>query len=83
MSTTPDQLAPINYTNRIHIKQDLVGKNLTALSQLDGLTFELYAGAALPRLLEQVAGCRDEIAQTYLMQVSDLDCDLRLILTAF
>ncbi|KAI8469398.1 MAG: vacuolar protein sorting-associated protein 35 [Monoraphidium minutum] len=48
--------------------QDLVGKNLTYLSQLDGLTFELYAGGVLPRLLEQVTSCRDELAQQYLMQ---------------
>jgi vacuolar protein sorting-associated protein 35 len=33
-----------------------VGKNLTYLSQLDGLSFELYAGSVLPRLLEQVGG---------------------------
>lgn len=33
-----------------------MGKNLTYLSQLDGLSFELYAGAVLPRLLEQVLG---------------------------
>ncbi len=33
-----------------------MGKNLTYLSQLDGLTFELYAGGVLPRLLEQVGG---------------------------
>jgi hypothetical protein len=34
--------------------QDLVGKNLTYISQLDGLTFELYSASVLPRLLEQV-----------------------------
>uniref|UniRef100_A0A383WCT9 Vacuolar protein sorting-associated protein 35 n=1 Tax=Tetradesmus obliquus TaxID=3088 RepID=A0A383WCT9_TETOB len=48
--------------------QDLVGKNLTYISQLDGLTFELYAGSVLPRLLEQVVSCKDELAQQYLMQ---------------
>jgi vacuolar protein sorting-associated protein 35 len=36
--------------------QDLVGRNLTLLSQLDGLSFELYASSVLPRLLEQVGG---------------------------
>lgn len=41
--------------------QDLVGKNLTYLSQLDGLTFELYAGGVLPRLLEQVRGRRSRV----------------------
>lgn len=36
--------------------QDLVGKNLTYISQLDGLSFELYSTSVLPRLLEQVRG---------------------------
>jgi vacuolar protein sorting-associated protein 35 len=40
----------------VAVLQDLVGKNLTYISQLDGLSFELYAGSVLPRLLEQV-GC--------------------------
>jgi len=47
---------------------DLVGKNLTYLSQLDGLDFDTYRGLVLPRVLEQVVGCRDDIAQQYLMQ---------------
>lgn len=47
---------------------DLVGKNLTGLSQLDGLTFELYKDIVLPRVLEQVVVCKDELAQQYLMQ---------------
>jgi len=47
---------------------DLVGKNLTYVSQLDGLSFEMYASSVLPRVLEQVVGCRDDIAQQYLMQ---------------
>ncbi|EFN52770.1 hypothetical protein CHLNCDRAFT_54198 [Chlorella variabilis] len=47
---------------------DLVGKNLTYLSQLDGLTFPLYKDIVLPRVLEQVVSCRDDIAQQYLMQ---------------
>ncbi|PSC73631.1 vacuolar sorting-associated 35B-like [Micractinium conductrix] len=47
---------------------DLVGKNLTYLSQLDGLTFQLYRDVVLPRVLEQIVGCRDDIAQQYLMQ---------------
>lgn len=37
--------------------QDLVGKNLTYISQLDGLTFDLYSTSVLPRLLEQVSPC--------------------------
>ena len=60
--------SPPNPTS-LHPTQDLVGKNLTYLSQLDGLTFDAYAASVLPRLLEQVVGCRDEVAQQYLMQV--------------
>ncbi|KAG1664616.1 hypothetical protein FOA52_004491 [Chlamydomonas sp. UWO 241] len=48
--------------------QDLVGKNLTYLSQLDGLGYELYAGMVLPRVVEQIVSCKDGIAQQYLMQ---------------
>lgn len=33
---------------------DLVGRNLTYVSQLDGLDFERYSGVVLPRVLEQV-----------------------------
>lgn len=47
---------------------DLVGKNLTQLSQLEGLEFELYRDVVLPRVLEQVVACKDELAQGYLMQ---------------
>ena len=49
--------------------RDLVGKNVTQLAQLDGLAYPLYARAVLPRLLEQCVGCRDSLAQGYLMQV--------------
>ena len=45
-----------------------MGKNLTAVSQLDGLTFHLYCDDVLPRVMEQIIGCRDDIAQQYLMQ---------------
>ncbi|GLI69968.1 hypothetical protein VaNZ11_014715 [Volvox africanus] len=48
--------------------QDLVGKNLTYLSQLDGLGFELYRDQVLPRVLDQITSCRDDLAQLYLMQ---------------
>ena len=47
---------------------DLVGKNLTQLSQLEGLNFQLYRDVVLPRVLEQVIACKDELAQGYLMQ---------------
>lgn len=33
---------------------DLVGKNLTVISQLDGLDYSLYSNNVLPRVLEQV-----------------------------
>ena len=46
----------------------LVGSNLTRLSQLGGLTLPLYAEQVLPRVLTDViVGCRDEIAQGYLL----------------
>uniref|UniRef100_A0A7R9YYL8 Vacuolar protein sorting-associated protein 35 n=1 Tax=Chlamydomonas euryale TaxID=1486919 RepID=A0A7R9YYL8_9CHLO len=48
--------------------QDLVGKNLTYLSQLDGMTYELYSGTVLPKVMEQIVSCKDGIAQQYLMQ---------------
>lgn len=48
--------------------QDLIGKNLQAMSQLDGVTADLYSRAILPRVLEQVVACQDVIAQQYLME---------------
>jgi vacuolar protein sorting-associated protein 35 len=45
----------------------LVGTNLVRLSQLEGVDAALYAEVVLPRVLEQVVNCRDEIAQQYLM----------------
>ena len=47
--------------------RDLVGKNLLVLSQLEGAGLEQYRGQMLPRLLEQVVNCKDELAQPYLM----------------
>lgn len=47
----------------------LVGTNLVRLSQLDGVDLELYRQAILPSILEQVVGCKDVIAQEYLMEV--------------
>jgi vacuolar protein sorting-associated protein 35 len=40
---------------------------LQVLSQLEGVDLELYKTAVLPRILEQVVSCKDEIAQPYLM----------------
>ena len=47
--------------------RDLVGKNLHVLSSLDGLDLALYRDVVLPRVLEQVVQCKDDIAQPYLM----------------
>ena len=47
----------------------LVGTNLVRLSQLDGVTLEMYQTTILPALLEQVIHCKDVIAQEYLMEV--------------
>ncbi|KAI8109445.1 hypothetical protein M9434_000727 [Picochlorum sp. BPE23] len=47
---------------------DLVGKNLTQLSQLENLRFDVYKEMVLPRILEQVVSCKDELAQGYLME---------------
>jgi vacuolar protein sorting-associated protein 35 len=47
--------------------RDLVGKNLHVLSQLDGVDLEMYKDVVLPRVLEQIVNCKDEIAQYYLM----------------
>lgn len=49
---------------------DLVGKNLTYISQLDGLDYHLYSTAVLPKVIDQVVSCKDDIAQQYLFQVS-------------
>jgi vacuolar protein sorting-associated protein 35 len=46
----------------------LIGKNLSRLSQLEGVDVDLYANVVLHRLLEQVVSCRDVIAQQYLME---------------
>nr|XP_016497860.1 PREDICTED: vacuolar protein sorting-associated protein 35B-like [Nicotiana tabacum] len=47
--------------------RDLVGKNLHVLSQIEGVDLEMYKDVVLPRVLEQVVNCKDEIAQYYLM----------------
>ena len=45
----------------------LVGMNLICLSQLDGLDKTMYSEEVLPRILEQVVNCKDQIAQQYLI----------------
>ncbi|MCO5594828.1 hypothetical protein L7F22_048862 [Adiantum nelumboides] len=47
--------------------RDLVGKNLHVLSQLEGVDLDMYRDMVLPRVLEQVVNCKDELAQYYLM----------------
>ncbi|PKU72029.1 Vacuolar protein sorting-associated protein 35B [Dendrobium catenatum] len=47
--------------------RDLVGKNLHVLSQIDGVDLDIYKDTVLPRVLEQVVNCKDELAQHYLM----------------
>ncbi|XP_020092170.1 vacuolar protein sorting-associated protein 35B-like [Ananas comosus] len=47
--------------------RDLVGKNLHVLSQIEGVDLEMYKETVLPRVLEQVVNCKDELAQYYLM----------------
>lgn len=49
--------------------QSLVGTNLVRLSQLEGITLELYKSTILPAILEQVIQCRDVLAQEYLLEV--------------
>ncbi|XWS45573.1 hypothetical protein CRYUN_Cryun15aG0148200 [Craigia yunnanensis] len=47
--------------------RDLVGKNLHVLSQIEGIDLDMYKDTVLPRVLEQVVNCKDELAQYYLM----------------
>uniref|UniRef100_A0A2P2MB48 Vacuolar protein sorting-associated protein 35 n=1 Tax=Rhizophora mucronata TaxID=61149 RepID=A0A2P2MB48_RHIMU len=47
--------------------RDLVGKNLHVLSQIEGVDLDMYRETVLPRVLEQVVNCKDDIAQFYLM----------------
>lgn len=48
--------------------RDLVGKNLHVLGQIEGVDLEMYKETVLPRILEQVVNCKDELAQYYLME---------------
>ncbi|KMZ57484.1 Vacuolar protein sorting 35 [Zostera marina] len=53
--------------------RDLVGKNLHVLSQIEGVDLDTYKGTVLPRILEQVVNCKDDLAQYYL-----LDCIIQV-----
>jgi vacuolar protein sorting-associated protein 35 len=43
------------------------------LSQLEGVDLDMYRDTVLPRVLEQIVNCRDEIAQYYL-----IDCIIQV-----
>lgn len=45
-----------------------VGENIIRLSNLNGVTFEIYNQIVLPRILEIVVMCKDTMAQQYLME---------------
>ncbi|XP_019177439.1 PREDICTED: vacuolar protein sorting-associated protein 35A-like [Ipomoea nil] len=47
--------------------RDLVGKNLHVLGQIEGVDLDMYKEIVLPRVLEQVVNCKDDLAQCYLM----------------
>ncbi|KAG7966824.1 hypothetical protein I3843_08G067600 [Carya illinoinensis] len=47
--------------------RDLVGKNLHVLSQIEGVDLEMYKDTVLPRILEQIVNCKDDLSQYYLM----------------
>ncbi|KAI9343524.1 vacuolar protein sorting-associated protein 35 [Obelidium mucronatum] len=47
----------------------LVGSNLLRLSQIDGLTPEIFVNLILPSIMSEVVNCRDVMAQEYLMEV--------------
>mmetsp|Transcript_876 Transcript_876/g.1135 ORF Transcript_876/g.1135 Transcript_876/m.1135 type:complete len:1082 (+) Transcript_876:73-3318(+) len=50
-----------------HELRILVGTNLVRLSQLDGITPQIYKESILPKILEQITSCNDALAQAYLM----------------
>lgn len=41
---------------------------MATLSQLEGVTLELYGSTVLPAVLEQIVNCKDPIAQRYLFE---------------
>jgi vacuolar protein sorting-associated protein 35 len=47
----------------------LVGSNLVRLSQLEEITLEVYQDQILPKILDEIVGCKDAIAQEYLLDV--------------
>ena len=51
----------------------LVGTNLVRLSQLEGLSSQIYGEQILPKILEQITVCSDPLAQAYL-----IDCIIQV-----
>ena len=51
----------------------LVGTNLVRLSQLEGVSSQIYGEQILPRILEQITVCSDPLAQAYL-----IDCIIQV-----
>ena len=41
---------------------------MVRLSNLEGVDCDMYKSTVLPRILEQVINCKDQIAQQYLME---------------
>ncbi|CAG9466661.1 unnamed protein product [Pedinophyceae sp. YPF-701] len=65
-STTPGA-AEACARDRLHL-QDLVGRNLGMLAQVESMGLQRYCDDVLPRLLHQVVACQDALAQAYLME---------------
>jgi len=51
----------------------LVGTNLVRLSQLEGVSSQIYGEQILPKILEQITVCGDPLAQAYL-----IDCIIQV-----
>jgi len=47
----------------------LVGKNLSHLNSLEGIDVEMYKETILPRILNEIVGCHDRLAQQFLMEI--------------
>lgn len=69
----PGQRDRVKRERERHDLRILVGASLVRLSQLEGVTRSFYSDKILPRILEQVVGCKDPMAQQYL-----LDCTVQV-----
>lgn len=45
----------------------LIGRNINTLTNLEGVTIDVYVHNVLPKVLEEVQNCKDVISQGYLM----------------